>query len=153
MTLVHQNYWNKNVYHIKKLNLILKLKKNSECGLQTTRKNSNSIEGLNKLATNGDWPWYAALFKNGIHSCDATLISDSWLLTTVSCFQGYIFCWIFSSFINKNKERIQIFLCIPVRVEPNGLQDSDLWGCTASHRGSKKGTSLEWSSLRLKGAP
>ncbi|XP_066945636.1 atrial natriuretic peptide-converting enzyme isoform X2 [Macrobrachium rosenbergii] len=36
----------------------------------------------------GDWPWAAALLKDGVHACDATLIHPSWLLTTSLCFQG-----------------------------------------------------------------
>ncbi|XP_065203065.1 atrial natriuretic peptide-converting enzyme-like [Planococcus citri] len=58
-----------------------------ECGIQTTR-NYISIEGLNKIAKAGDWPWHVALFKDGVHACDATLVSQHWLLTTISCFQG-----------------------------------------------------------------
>lgn len=40
------------------------------------------------MAEPGDWPWHAALFKEEVHVCDATLIAESWLLTTASCFQG-----------------------------------------------------------------
>lgn len=61
-----------------------------ECGIQTTR-NYISIEGLNKIAKAGDWPWHVALFKDGVHACDATLVSQHWLLTTISCFQGFVF--------------------------------------------------------------
>jgi secreted trypsin-like serine protease len=39
-------------------------------------------------ALHGDWPWHAALYKNGIHVCDATIIGEQWLMTTASCFQG-----------------------------------------------------------------
>lgn len=42
------------------------------------------------MASPGDWPWHVALFKDGVHICDATLISKDWLLTTVFCFQGYV---------------------------------------------------------------
>ena len=36
----------------------------------------------------GDWPWHVALYKNGQHVCDGTLIEDQWIMTTASCFQG-----------------------------------------------------------------
>lgn len=39
-------------------------------------------------AQHGQWPWHAALLKNGEHVCDATLISEDWLLTSSSCFDG-----------------------------------------------------------------
>ncbi|KAL7643280.1 UNVERIFIED_CONTAM: hypothetical protein RMT77_006571 [Armadillidium vulgare] len=41
-----------------------------------------------KPAGSGDWPWVAALLKDGVHSCDATLVHPSWLITTSLCFQG-----------------------------------------------------------------
>ncbi|XP_045602794.1 atrial natriuretic peptide-converting enzyme isoform X2 [Procambarus clarkii] len=47
------------------------------------------VEGsVARTAGNGDWPWAAALLKDGVHACDATLIHPSWLLTTSLCFQG-----------------------------------------------------------------
>lgn len=46
---------------------------------------SNSVV---RTAQSGDWPWAAALLKDGVHACDATLIHPSWLLTTSLCFQG-----------------------------------------------------------------
>lgn len=60
---------------------------NLECGAQSLRGNAG-IQGLGKMAAHGDWPWHAALFKDGVHVCDATLVSAEWLLTTASCFQG-----------------------------------------------------------------
>ncbi len=39
-------------------------------------------------ALHGDWPWHAALYKNGQHVCDGALIGEDWLMTTRSCFQG-----------------------------------------------------------------
>ena len=36
----------------------------------------------------GDWPWHVALYKNGQHVCDGTLIDEQWIMTTSSCFQG-----------------------------------------------------------------
>ena len=39
-------------------------------------------------ALHGDWPWHVALYKNGQHVCDGTLMSESWIVTTASCFQG-----------------------------------------------------------------
>ncbi|XP_042235971.1 uncharacterized protein LOC121875475 [Homarus americanus] len=44
--------------------------------------------GVVRTAGSGDWPWAAALLKDGAHACDATLIHPSWLLTTSLCFQG-----------------------------------------------------------------
>jgi secreted trypsin-like serine protease len=36
----------------------------------------------------GDWPWHVALYKNGLHVCDGTLMNERWIMTTASCFQG-----------------------------------------------------------------
>ncbi|KAJ8684156.1 hypothetical protein QAD02_019948 [Eretmocerus hayati] len=61
------------------------------CGVQAVRSRtgpSGATKSLGKMAGPGDWPWHVALFKEDNHVCDATLISDSWLLTTASCFQG-----------------------------------------------------------------
>lgn len=58
-----------------------------ECGIQPLRANSDT-QSLNKMAEPGDWPWHVALFKEGVHVCDATLVADNWLLTTAYCFQG-----------------------------------------------------------------
>lgn len=58
-----------------------------ECGFQSIHGNGG-IQILNKMAGHGDWPWHAALFKEDVHVCDATLVSPDWLLTTGSCFQG-----------------------------------------------------------------
>ncbi|KAK8393196.1 hypothetical protein O3P69_013299 [Scylla paramamosain] len=44
--------------------------------------------GVVRTVDSGDWPWSAALLKDGVHACDATLIHTSWLLTTSLCFQG-----------------------------------------------------------------
>ncbi|XP_071519444.1 atrial natriuretic peptide-converting enzyme-like isoform X3 [Panulirus ornatus] len=44
--------------------------------------------GVGRTASSGDWPWAAALLKDKVHVCDATLIHPSWLLTTSLCFQG-----------------------------------------------------------------
>ncbi|XP_035736419.1 atrial natriuretic peptide-converting enzyme-like isoform X1 [Vespa mandarinia] len=57
-----------------------------ECGVQPLRNKGK--QGLSKMAEPGDWPWHAALFKEEVHVCDATLIAENWLLTTASCFQG-----------------------------------------------------------------
>lgn len=58
-----------------------------ECGLQSSRS-VLGISGLAKMAALGDWPWHAALLKDGVHVCDATLVAPQWLLTSASCFQG-----------------------------------------------------------------
>nr|SVE74962.1 EOG090X019S [Daphnia dolichocephala] len=39
-------------------------------------------------SAHGDWPWFAALIRDGVHACDATLVADQWLLTASSCFDG-----------------------------------------------------------------
>lgn len=62
----------------------------AECGAQSLR-GSTGIQGLGKMAAHGDWPWHATLYKDGVHVCDATLVSAEWLLTTASCFQGYVY--------------------------------------------------------------
>ena len=66
------------------------------------------------MALHGDWPWFVALYKNGLHVCDGdfdeffyifkfsckyfdltsfflfkgVLVDELWILTTESCFQG-----------------------------------------------------------------
>ncbi|XP_055927120.1 atrial natriuretic peptide-converting enzyme-like isoform X3 [Argiope bruennichi] len=39
-------------------------------------------------AVHGQWPWQVALFKNGEYACDATLVSDDWILTSTACFES-----------------------------------------------------------------
>lgn len=58
------------------------------CGIQTNRRQKHGVDGLSKMASHGDWPWHAILYKSGTHVCDGTLISAEWLLTSASCFQG-----------------------------------------------------------------
>ncbi|KAF7990432.1 hypothetical protein HCN44_000237 [Aphidius gifuensis] len=60
---------------------------NLDCGIQSLRQKINT-KTLSKIAEPGDWPWHVALFKEGIHVCDGTLVSADWLLATASCFQG-----------------------------------------------------------------
>lgn len=50
----------------------------------------SGMRGLNKMAEPGDWPWHVALFKEEVHVCDATLVAENWLITTASCFQGWV---------------------------------------------------------------
>ena len=40
-------------------------------------------------SSHGDWPWLAALIRDGVHACDGTLVSEYWLLTSSACFDGY----------------------------------------------------------------
>lgn len=40
------------------------------------------------MAAPGDWPWHVTLHRDDTHVCDGTLISENWVLTTESCFQG-----------------------------------------------------------------
>ncbi|KAJ8984937.1 hypothetical protein NQ317_012187 [Molorchus minor] len=58
-----------------------------ECGIQSTH-GPFGIRTLSKMANHGDWPWHVALFKEDVHICDGTLISQEWIITTTSCFQG-----------------------------------------------------------------
>ncbi|CAL4067541.1 unnamed protein product, partial [Meganyctiphanes norvegica] len=61
------------------------------CGvrpLYITPRNPVAENQVARTAGSGDWPWHAALLKDGTHACDATLIHPSWLLTTSKCFQG-----------------------------------------------------------------
>ncbi|KAJ1532192.1 hypothetical protein ONE63_000813 [Megalurothrips usitatus] len=54
-----------------------------ECGVRAA-----GVGAPSRLAAPGDWPWHAALHKDGAHVCDATLVSAQWLLTASACFQG-----------------------------------------------------------------
>lgn len=49
---------------------------------------ANSAASLSKMAAPGDWPWYVSLHRDETHVCDGTLVSENWVLTTESCFQG-----------------------------------------------------------------
>lgn len=62
-----------------------------ECGRRPAHVKMEALarrEDARSSALHGDWPWHVALFKNGQHVCDGTLISERWLMTTASCFQG-----------------------------------------------------------------
>lgn len=49
---------------------------------------SGSAMSLSKMANVGDWPWHVSLHRDETHVCDGTLVSENWVLTTESCFQG-----------------------------------------------------------------
>lgn len=49
---------------------------------------SGSATSLSKMANVGDWPWHVSLQRDETHVCDGTLVSENWVLTTESCFQG-----------------------------------------------------------------
>lgn len=49
---------------------------------------ADASASLSKMAAPGDWPWHVSLFRDETHVCDGTLVSDNWVLTTESCFQG-----------------------------------------------------------------
>ncbi|GBN08993.1 Serine protease nudel, partial [Araneus ventricosus] len=34
----------------------------------------------------GNWPWHAAVYKNGTYACGATIINNHWLLSAAHCF-------------------------------------------------------------------
>lgn len=62
-----------------------------ECGRRPAYVNQDSLaRSLDDMSSSlhGDWPWHVALYKNGQHVCDGTLIDDQWIMTTSSCFQG-----------------------------------------------------------------
>nr|CAG4640637.1 EOG090X019S [Eulimnadia texana] len=61
-----------------------------ECGVRPVHMHPDRpSRGLNVLpASHGDWPWMAALFRDGVHVCDATLVAEKWLITSASCFEG-----------------------------------------------------------------
>ncbi|XP_037725052.1 uncharacterized protein LOC119556725 isoform X2 [Drosophila subpulchrella] len=58
------------------------------CGVQSALFNAKQHLSLPKMSAPGDWPWLVALFREDIHVCDGTLISQDWVLTTEGCFQG-----------------------------------------------------------------
>ncbi|KAG4075762.1 hypothetical protein HA402_003588 [Bradysia odoriphaga] len=58
-----------------------------ECGVQSVLSPKH-LNSLPKMASPGDWPWHVALFRDETHVCDGTLVSNDWVLTTNSCFQG-----------------------------------------------------------------
>ena len=64
---------------------------NLECGRRPAHVKlealSRNVDGRSE-ALHGDWPWHVALYKNGQHVCDGTLVSERWIMTTASCFQG-----------------------------------------------------------------
>lgn len=49
---------------------------------------ANGAVSLPKIAAPGDWPWHVSLYRDDTHFCDGTLVSNNWVLTTESCFQG-----------------------------------------------------------------
>lgn len=57
-----------------------------QCGVQSVLTPTQN--SLPKQASPGDWPWLVSLFREESHVCDGTLISNQWVLTTESCFQG-----------------------------------------------------------------
>ncbi|XP_063704852.1 uncharacterized protein LOC134834199 [Culicoides brevitarsis] len=61
---------------------------NLECGMQSGIGIGETPTTLPKMASPGDWPWYVALFRADTHVCDGSLVSEDWVLTTDSCFQG-----------------------------------------------------------------
>ena len=68
-----------------------------ECGRRQASKEglaTNQVEspGVPEAGDtlHGDWPWHVALLKEGVHVCDATLVHQNWVMTTASCFQGYV---------------------------------------------------------------
>lgn len=78
------------LYHFENLPLFIiinRLVLISECGLQSILS-ANSASSLSKMASPGDWPWHVSLHRDETHVCDGTLVSENWILTTESCFQG-----------------------------------------------------------------
>lgn len=69
------------------IDLLTKFLSIPECGVQSVLSPKH-LNSLPKMASPGDWPWHVALFRDETHVCDGTLISNDWVLTTNSCFQG-----------------------------------------------------------------
>ena len=62
----------------------------AECGTRPVHIHPDRPSSEPSLlpSAHGDWPWLAALIRDGVHACDATLVADQWLLTSSSCFDG-----------------------------------------------------------------
>jgi len=59
-----------------------------ECqGLQCGRR-ALQYRNTSDPVMHGDWPWQVSLVREGVHVCDGTLVSDQWVMSTASCFQG-----------------------------------------------------------------
>lgn len=56
----------------------------SSCG-QPTYSSIVAFIVRGDLATEGQWPWAAALQYNGIYQCTAVLINNEWLMTAAHC--------------------------------------------------------------------
>nr|CAG4647673.1 EOG090X019S [Moina brachiata]SVE92853.1 EOG090X019S [Moina brachiata] len=61
-----------------------------ECGTRPVHMHPDRPASESALlpSAHGDWPWLAALIRDGVHACDATLVADQWLLTSAACFDG-----------------------------------------------------------------
>lgn len=89
------------------------------------------------MAEPGDWPWHVALFKEGVHVCDATLVADNWLLTTAYCFQGWIL-----HFYKKYNIVLKIFYYFilillyndKIKIKVNILTTIKIWDITYSRK-------------------
>lgn len=60
----------------------------AECGTRPVHIHPDRPEMSLLPSAHGDWPWLAALVRDGVHACDATLVADQWLLTSSNCFDG-----------------------------------------------------------------
>ncbi len=60
----------------------------SSSSIEDDPSSSSSSSSLARPALHGDWPWHAALHRDGQHVCDGALVAREWIMTTKSCFQG-----------------------------------------------------------------
>lgn len=108
-----------------------------DCGVQSLHAKSDN-RGLNKMAEPGDWPWHVALFKEEVHVCDATLVAENWLITTASCFQGYIL--LFLDYFKYKNNVYAAFLChntITDSQRQNGQPEWEVYDSRVYRHGNK----------------
>jgi secreted trypsin-like serine protease len=61
---------------------------NASCGCSTSPATVSRILG-GETALNNTWGWVVSILFNNSYYCAGSLISDSWILTTVNCVRSY----------------------------------------------------------------